>query len=189
MNEYYEALPRGFDEFNYERAVRAEESISVTRKKLRKKFAFAIPTNHALRSILDVGNEIVEIGAGSGYWAYLLDREGATVRAYDNGSWSSFFNGDRWFDVKRGGPGMLRHYPNAVALIVWPPYDEPMAFEVAKRIRVGNYLVYVGEGRGGCTGDDAFFNLLESDFERIGGTAIPQWWGLHDHLDIYRREQ
>jgi hypothetical protein len=189
-NEYLEALPSGYDHFNLDREIsEGEDSPFRKREKLRKQFAFAIPTTHALEAILGVGNEIVEIGAGTGYWSFLLSEMGATVRAYDNGSWSSFFTGETWYDVRRGGPGMLRHYPNAVALIVWPPYDKPMAFEVAKRIRVGNYLVYVGEGSGGCTGDDAFFNLLESDFERIGGSAIPQWWGLHDHLDIYRREQ
>ena len=190
MNEYLDALPGGYDRFDYDVDVKdIENSAFHQKEKLRKKFAFAIPTTHALRAILDMGNEVVEIGAGTGYWSYLLSEMGATVRAYDNGSWSNFFTGDSWYHIRRGGPGMLRHYPDAVALIVWPPYDKPMAFEVAKRLRVGQVLVYVGEGSGGCTGCDKSFGLLESDFEEVDSIHIPQWWGLHDRLEIYRREK
>jgi hypothetical protein len=188
MNDYLKALPRGYEAFDAH-LYSNEANPMATRDALRRQFAFAIPTGLAIQTILKHGNEIVEIGAGSGYWSCLLAERGATVRAYDNGSWSDHFIHKPWFDVRRGGPGMLRHFPNATALIVWPPYDEPMAFEVAKRIRVGQHLVYVGEGQGGCTGDDAFFDLLNDDFRRTGGVGIPQWWGLHDHLEIYRREK
>lgn len=190
MNEYLEALPSGYADFNYDVDVKDYENSPFAQKeKLRRKFAFAIPTDYALRAILAMGDEIVEIGAGTGYWSYLLSEMGATVRAYDNGSWSSFFTGDSWYHVRRGGPGMIRHYPNAVVLMVWPPYDKPMALNVAKRIRVGQVLAYVGEGSGGCTGCDKFFRLLESDFEEVDSIHIPQWWGLHDRLGIYRREK
>ena len=189
MNDYIKALPNGYETFDQYHHYLEGDSPMTKREQLRKLYAFAIPTGVAIKTILKYGDEIVEIGAGAGYWSYLLAEAGATVRAYDNGSWSTFFNCKPWFDIRRGGPGMIRHYPDAVVLIVWPPYDTPMAFNVATRIRVGQHLVFVGEGDGGCTGDDAFFNLLESDFEEVCSVSIPQWWGLHDRLKIYRREQ
>jgi hypothetical protein len=189
MNDYLKTLPQGFDRYDMALYSRSEDNPMAARERMRKLYGFAIPTDAAIRMIADLGDEIVEIGAGSGYWAHLLSKAGASVRAYDNGSWSGFFNEKPWFDVRRGGPGMIRHFPSAVVLIVWPPYDDPMAFNVAKRIRIGQYFVFVGEGSGGCTGTDGFFDLLESDFERICGVSLPQWWGLHDYLTIYRREQ
>lgn len=54
-------------------------------------------------------------------------------------------------------------------------------------MRVGNYLIYVGEGHGGCTGDDWFFTKLHADFEEVDSVDIPSWWGIHDHCVIYKK--
>src|SRR5579883_1374914 len=47
-----------------------------------QKYAHAIPTNTALTAIADFA-PIIEIGAGTGYWAFLLRRRGVDIICYD----------------------------------------------------------------------------------------------------------
>jgi hypothetical protein len=69
VNEYLKALPSGYDVFNYDADVKDFENGPYRQKeKLRKKFAFAIPTDAALRAILDIIYTLV----GSSRW--LLNR-------------------------------------------------------------------------------------------------------------------
>lgn len=67
---------------------------SATRKLYRKrsslvhKFSWAVPSAAALQEIQDFcnGRKIIEIGAGTGYWASLLQAKGQAVVPIDNGS-------------------------------------------------------------------------------------------------------
>src|ERR1700674_2056565 len=47
-----------------------------------RRYAFAIPTEQALATIARYA-PIVELGAGTGYWAFLLRRRGVNCVAYD----------------------------------------------------------------------------------------------------------
>ncbi len=55
------------------------------RYKLVSKYAWAIPNAEAIKSIKKVTGDkkLVEHGAGTGYWASLLQKEGISVTAYD----------------------------------------------------------------------------------------------------------
>src|SRR5579883_3024053 len=55
---------------------------AVARDVLVKKYSWAVPTEEALKTIAKCA-PIVEIGAGSGYWASLLRARGVAVTAYD----------------------------------------------------------------------------------------------------------
>jgi len=176
---YINALPEKFDQH-----MSYEENGLTTRERLVREYAWAVPTDKALNAIITISKEIVEIGAGRGYWACLLSELGATVYAYDNASWLM----QPWFDVRHGGPEKVELHPDAAVFICWPPYDDPMAFDVASRVRAGRPLIYVGEGQGGCNGDDAFWDLLSDEFDRVKGIDLPQWYGIYDALTIYVRE-
>lgn len=71
-------------------------------------------------------------------------------------------------------------------LLIWPPYDEPMALECLKYFR-GDHICYIGEGWGGCTGCDGFHDFLGEHFNEVKKVSIPQWEGLHDRLFVYER--
>ena len=51
----------------------------------------------------------------------------------------------------------------------------------------GNIVAYVGEGNGGCTGNDEFHYQLAAHWDLEREVQIPVWYGLHDSLFIYRR--
>ena len=92
---------------------------------------------------------------------------------------------------------MAAEHPNRTLLLCWPSYDEPWAAEAVDCYQ-GDTVVYVGEGVGGCTGDDRLHELfgegLDDDastsalFHRVDDVAVPQWGGLYDRLTVYRRQ-
>jgi hypothetical protein len=51
-------------------------------EELRQKYAWAIPDARALRIIKHFA-PVVEMGAGTGYWCYLLRQNGIDIVAYD----------------------------------------------------------------------------------------------------------
>lgn len=71
--------------------------------------------------------------------------------------------------------------------MVWPPYATSMAFDTLNNFK-GNLLIYVGEGYGGCTGDDAFHEKLEEEWDLSEEVEIPQWAGINDSLQILCRK-
>src|SRR5688572_22451888 len=54
------------------------------RLSLAQEYSFAIPNEEAITAIAKAGDKkIVEMGAGTGYWAMLLRQAGADVIAYE----------------------------------------------------------------------------------------------------------
>lgn len=149
-----------------------------------KKYSFAIPDPEAIIRISKY-SPIVEIGAGSGYWAWLLKFAQADVAAYDDGSreWPKM-----WTDVQRGGPEKVNSDLRRTLFLCWPEYDTPMAYECLSKYR-GKYFIYIGEGPGGCTGDDSFHEYLNKNFNEIDCYKITQWYGIHDRLFFYERKR
>jgi hypothetical protein len=91
-----------------------------------------------------------------------------------------------WFNVNLGNEQSVKQFPNHSLLLIWPDYNKPMASNCLQNF-VGELVIYIGEPKGGCNADDAFFNILERDFEQIEDQDIPQWPLVHDHLFVYRR--
>lgn len=163
------------------------------REELRSRYAFAIPSPEAIALINGYG-PIVEIGAGTGYWAKVLSDHGGDVLAFDllGLAW------EQWFPhgqvegvvVGRGGSEKAVEHAQRTLLLVWPPYDEAMAHDVLRQYEGagGRRLVYVGEGPGGCTADDDFFAAIGNGTWKEAATlAIPQWTGIYDNLWVYER--
>jgi hypothetical protein len=72
-------------------------------------------------------------------------------------------------------------------MLSWPPYDEPMASDCLTYYQ-GRHVIYIGEGSGGCTGDERFHDTLYDEFEEIEDVRLPQWNGIHDYLSVWRRK-
>jgi len=153
------------------------------------KYSWAIPNEEAINAIVAHSpNGVVEIGAGRGYWAYLLDQVGCLVVAYDVKCHDENHYNDNWFPVLFGEEVMAKHYPDRTLFLCWPPCAQLMALN-ALLSYTGNTVVYVGEGAGGCTGDDDFHSLLNAGWTLLSQVSIPQWSCIHDDLRIFGREQ
>lgn len=149
----------------------------------RKTFAYAIPSANAINRLVEL-SPLIEIGAGTGYWASLIAASGGEIQAFDTGEWNL---SPRWFNVARGGQKKAGESGARCLLLCWPPFDTRMAYASAKAFR-GEFIAYVGEGGYGCTGCSRFHNLLGREWNEEEVIPIPQWSGLHDRLFIYRRK-
>jgi len=171
-NEYYTALTQA-DSF-------------LDREKLVHKYSWAIPNNEALNIIAKYA-PIVEIGAGLGYWAFLLRERGVVIRAFDNKTYMSKSRPlKEWTKVKWGDPSILKKYPDYTLFLCWPPYATKMASCCLNYYR-GKTVIYIGEGDWGCTANDTYHKKLEKQFKCIMTAKIPQWFGLHDYLSVWER--
>jgi hypothetical protein len=52
----------------------------------------------------------------------------------------------------------------------------------------GNSLLWIGEGDGGCCGGNDFWQLIRDGWEEVCHTSIPQWPGIRDYVQLYRRK-
>ena len=160
------------------------------RWKLTEQFAFAIPTDDVIAAIVK-HSPLVEMGAGTGYWASLLAKAGADVLAYDaiKASEKSGFGQvvGQYFPVGYGTPETLAKHEDWSLLLVWPSYDIEVGHECLTHWR-GQTLIYVGEGCGGCCASDKFFETLAADFDELTCLDLPQWSGINDWCWIYQRK-
>ncbi len=163
---------------------------------LTNKYAWAVPNQEALATIAAEGR-VVEAGAGSGYWASLLRAMKTDVIAFDKHGTDLAANHfhkaspvKAWTDIARGDAAAVKPHGDRSLFMSFPPHDEPFAYDVLKNYR-GNRFVYVGEGPGGVTGDDKFFNLLAKRWKEEKTVAIPNWEAsdgfLRDALTVYVR--
>ena len=127
-------------------------------------------------------------------WAKLLRSEGIQVTPTDlslSKEKNPYIKRTKGFlDVEEiGGLEAVKKYgDHSILMMSWPPYDDPFAYNVLKAF-MGDKLIFVGEGYGGCTGDDDFFSLLDEEWNHVDEIDIPQWSGIHDYLSLYVRQR
>lgn len=187
---------------------------------MRHMYAWAVPSTAALELIGQTvtANElqgVVEIGAGTGYWASLLNKQGIDVVAFEaniNGSLlhgtPSFINDPIAFaDIYKGGPGILRKgaYSSRCLFLCYPPVADRMCVDALQNFG-GNYIVYVGAldrlhplssslpechrpplPKGVGTGHPEFFLSLGSSCDVVEKISVPSHFFCRDHLVVLRR--
>jgi hypothetical protein len=150
------------------------------RNTMVNKYAWAIPCDEAIEELVKL-SPLVEIGAGTGYWAKLVKEAGGTIICYDIKPPELV-----WHDVNQCGTEAAERKLDTLFLC-WPPYDDTMAHDCLKLYK-GNKLVYIGEGYGGCTGCNLFHELLNNEWILVKRIYLPQWNGIHDSMYIYERK-
>ncbi len=176
----------------------------IHRNELCGKYTWAIPDPDSLAFVAHwLSPQGVEMGAGSGYWAWQLTQLGVDMFAYDEtppqlktgnhwhsprtGPYGELLNETRsiFFSVQEGKPDILSQHTDRTLFLSWPPMSD-MASDCLKTYQ-GKRLVYIGEDDGGCTADDAFFAQLTEDWVEVASHRPIQWWAIHDWITVYER--
>lgn len=165
---------------------------------LHEIYAYAIPSPQTIGWVSDfcAGRQLVEHGAGRGYWAEQLSLGGVNVAAYDfeppdKTENVSFSRAAGQADVVWHHVGDLEEfesnrdsYGDSVLFLCWPPgWGNTMASEVLRSFEEagGSRLIFIGQPRGGMTGDDAFFDALSAGWElESEDPGFVAWWNLLD---------
>lgn len=111
-----------------------------------------MPDQHAI-NILKKFSPIIEIGAGKGYWAYLMRQQGIEITPYDIEPQSK-----SWTNVKKGDPSVLvsnrKKLPsNSTLFLCYPDEGSSVGIECLTNIVESTdaldpfcqYIVHVGE--------------------------------------------
>lgn len=164
---------------------------------LQATYAYAIPSPDTIEWISQFcgGRPVVELGAGRGYWAAQLTRAGLVVDAYDSeppnrAENASFLRAsgqmDVWYRVGDLDEFAARASAGSdeVLFLCWPPgWGNTMASEALAEFEQagGRRLIFIGEPKGGKTGDDAFFDALSATWDlESQDTRFVSWWDLQD---------
>lgn len=173
------------------------------RRQFMKEFGWSVPTPVAIGVVRNfVGDRrLLEVGAGTGLWAYLLSAFGVSVTATDDYSWTatddpsvkvvlpSGFSVDqgRFFPVEpiEAVQAVRKYADHKALLICWPPPDRPMAY-YALLAFPGDRFVYIGDKA--ATADDQFHALLAEQWRQHSVVYVPTWPGIHDAIYLYERK-
>lgn len=163
------------------------------RQRLATRYAWSIISPGDVTWMLQQldGRAVVEIGAGTGYWAWQLEQAGVDVAAYDPhppGEDNMYCTAGPYTTVLQDDATAVKHHQDRALLMVWPPYGGEHARH-ALSVYEGDLLIYAGESWGGCTADDGFYELLEAEWDEV--SVAPQhvtWWGIHCRLSAFTRK-
>lgn len=153
-------------------------------------FAWAIPSFNAIEAIQeftsDVVGPIVEIGAGRGLWAHLLQLNGVEIIPTDIEPARMPFTHIETADSLQAvnkflqlGGCLMSCWPNGASRYV----NDAIKLALSKNLV--EKVIYIGEPVGGCTGNDELFDILDQNFFLMGIVNIPHWYGVHDRVYLY----
>lgn len=172
------------------------ESLTALRDTLAARYAHAIPDEDVLTALVALG-PLIEIGAGTGYWAKLLRDRGVDVLAYDvhpptTAAHENFFHrndaavGTCWTTVLQGGPEQAGLYRDRTLFLCWPP-PGAMA-EQALGVYRGSHvaLIYTPQEHI-LFATPVFFERLRATFALQAFIPLPRWSRIEDRLTIWCR--
>ena len=115
---------------------------------LARRFSYVLSEAHLL-DVVRRYSPLVELGAGTGYWAYLLGLLGADIVAYDQappgGERENRYHLDArpWTEVLRGDVAVVAGHRDRSLFVCWPPVFSAL-WEVLRHYG-GDTVIYLGD--------------------------------------------
>ena len=168
-----------------DRAVDAEDVLLT----LAQQYAYVVPSDTALAMLAGLG-PLVEIGAGTGYWAHRLRSIGVDIVALDQAP----VDGERtnryhlheapWTYVEQGDQTALSGYADRGLFLCWPPLFSSLG-DCLTYYR-GDTVAYIGDGGYRTTRLDR----LDEAFTKVATApvrALDPYPGVPPQLTIWKR--
>jgi hypothetical protein len=161
------------------------------------KNAFVVYTDEMLTAIKGFCDAkqmklVHEVCCGTGWLSHWMRKYGVPMgEAVDNKTWKY----EAYLPIVRqeDAAKFVKRSGDADMFVLSWAYMNPLAARIWKNMKPGQYMLYIGEGRGGCTADDEFFQLTDGkqiqddeDFNKIDD-AFVQFYGLHDRPELYQK--
>ncbi len=168
--------------------------VAMERQSLICQYAFAIPTAEILAMVARY-SPLVEIGAGSGYWAMCLSSIGADIIAYDvfppggdlfNISQRNWQFRKSYFDLLKGDDKAAAAHADRTLFLCWPPPENPMGSRALDAFinAGGRTVVVIGQmNKPIVMGDARLFEMLK-ELEVIERKNIYGWPGFNEEIVI-----
>jgi hypothetical protein len=156
---------------------------------LAQQYAYVLPSDSALAMLARLG-PLVEIGAGTGYWAHRLRSLGVDIVAFDQAP----PDGDRanryhartrlWTPVEQGDQTVLSGYADRGLFLCWPPLFSSL----------GDCLTYYRGDTVACVGDGGYrtarLDHLHEAFTKVAAApvrALDPYPGVRPQLTVWKR--
>jgi hypothetical protein len=158
---------------------------------LTKRYSWAIPSPGDIAWLGEVLGRrgLVEVGAGSGYWAWQARQAGIDVVAYEpaDAAANTYTDGTEYSTVLREGHDAARHHPDRALMLCWPTHNDSWATSTLDAY-TGDVFVYIGQPQGGVCADDGFFRLLDRTWMPVGSsTRHVSWRHAGSSMTAYHR--
>jgi hypothetical protein len=120
-----------------------------TRLALAQQYSYVFPDAKSLALLATLG-PLVEMGAGTGYWAAKLRERGVDIVAFDqappDGHRVNRYNAPTptWTEVLMGDMAVLSRYPDRVLFLCWPPLFSSLGDCLS--YYTGNTVACIGDG-------------------------------------------
>jgi hypothetical protein len=166
-------------------AVDAEDALLM----LAQRYAYVFPDEATLQMLAGLG-PLVEVGAGTGYWAHRLRSIGVDIVAFDQAP----VDGERpnryhsptqpWTRVEQGDQAVLSGYADRGLFLCWPPVFSSLGDCLT--YYGGDTVAYIGDG-GHRT---ARLDHLDEAFTKVATApvrALDPYPGVTPRLTIWKR--
>jgi hypothetical protein len=164
-------------------AVDAEDVLSM----LAQRYAYVFPSDSTLAMLAGLG-PLVEIGAGTGYWAQRLRSLGVDIVAFDQappgGERTNRYHSHAtpWSHVEQGDQTVLSGYADRGLFLSWPPLFSSLGNCLT--YYCGDTVAYIGDG-GYRT---ASLDHLHEAFTKVASApvrALDPYPGVRPQLTIW----
>jgi hypothetical protein len=153
--------------------------ILIKSKATKNKYGFGILNDAAVERLAQFG-ELVDMGAGLGYIAWLLRKRGVKVHAFDKfnrpgeeGSW--FPKGtSNWTEVRQGDTSVLKQtrYKACTVVLCYPAGK--MGIEALDDFE-GDSVALISTSQAIAIADAAFHYRLDEQWDLVDAVPIPGW--------------
>jgi hypothetical protein len=116
---------------------------------LAQRYSYVLPDAHLVTALRELG-PLVEMGAGTGYWARELRAHGVDVVAFDqaptDGDADNRYHGrtPTWTQVLQGDQTVLTEHAGRALFLCWPPLFSSLGD--CLRHYEGNTVAWLGDG-------------------------------------------
>ena len=157
--------------------------------KLAQRYAYVFPSDSSLATLAKLG-PLVEIGAGTGYWAHRLRAIGVDIVAFDQAppdqERTNRYHSptQTWTPVEQGDQTVLSRHADRSLFLCWPPLFSSL----------GDCLTYYDGDTVACIGDGGYrtarLDHLHRAFTKVATApvrALDPYPGVWPQLSIWKR--